>query len=287
MAKTPTGDIVQAQRDPEHYVYDERLNPLGQPQPIAPAPAPTPAPTPAPAAPPAAPVTEPVAPGAELTDMFKNWNIPYQGEDLDALPKQQETSTQTFFRNLVTERAQGKGVELLTPEKVKSYEPFAEEIMAPKYKIAMNRLNESWSAAGRSFDQEKVADAGMLSLKYGAEKASLMLGMAQQDINTINTEIGKALQAGMTFAESDAQTARLREDQAFQLNMYKRKMRDEAVQGLQDEKIKSYYVRLNKAWDNEDWTEYAQLARDLAEAGQPDLADYLMSLIPLGVAIAL
>lgn len=224
----------------------------------------------------------PPPPPWEPTEEEQEPFIPY----MDIVPegaeafKPQETSWEKYLKGIIGERAGGKGIAEVTPELVEKYRPIVEQAMAPKYQQAIKAEQERWSAAGRSFDTSKIASIGRLTIEHGAEVAGKTLGLAVDEVNRMNAEIGAALGRGMELSKMEQAEQFLSADQAFQLNMYKRKIRDEAIQGTRDLKIKDYYIRLARAWDTQDWQNYRQLATELAKLGQPTTADYLISLIP-------
>ena len=221
----------------------------------------------------------------EWAKIVGDYVIPYQGENLNAIPAASiaKTSTQQWVEDMVKDRAAGKGVATLatqlTPENVQNYKTLVEQVMQPNYLKTVNKLNEEWHSYGRSFDSEKLTNVGTLAMQYDSDVAGKVLGMAGSDVDRINLEAGKSLGYGLTIAQMDQASQHLAAGQQFQMNMYKMDVRDKAISGLQNEKVKNYYTRLARAWDNQDWTEYASLAKELAEAGQPDVADYLMSFI--------
>jgi hypothetical protein len=206
--------------------------------------------------------------------------IPYMGE---VSPQAQvymphTTPFEQSLRELTMQRAKGMGIERLSAEKIKEFMPIVEQIMQPRYKEAMRREAEKWSAAGRSFDTKKLDAVGDLTMKHGAQKASMALGMAVDDVNRINREAGIALGKGLTLAQMEQSKYFLSAGQANQLNMYKRKVRDSAIAAVKDKKYNFLITKLERAWEEEDWDKYKTLAKQLSDAGQPDLGDYLWSL---------
>jgi len=222
-----------------------------------------------------------------VEDVIEKIDIPYMGEvkpegaiyEPEMTEQEQEIEKILFGEDGKGGLIRGEGIERVTPEKIASYKETVDTIMQPQYEQAMKDLSEEWGAMGRSFDTGKIKDVGRLTMEFGAKKTAMQLELAENDVDRINTQMGQALQRGMTFAQSEAAKEQLKADQQFQLDMYKRKVRDQAIDMINDVKLKDFYIRLQRAWDNADWEEYKALTKELAEAGKPELADQLWSFV--------